>query len=83
MDTWPSIDHAMDVIVNQVTPLHCDLGGANSFYNHLVSLGQDHDAHLLLDNFEAKFAYQVGTSTLFTGKVLSHLVPNWSEGRGL
>ena len=80
VETWPSVYHAMDVIVNRVTPSHCDPGGANSFYDHLVSLGQDHDARLLLDSLEAEFAYQAGTSALFTGKVLSHSVPKWSEG---
>ena len=80
VETWPSIYHAMDIIANRITPPHCDPGGANSFYDHLVSLGQDHDARLLLDNPDVEFAYQAGTSALFPGKVLSHSVPEWSEG---
>jgi hypothetical protein len=81
--TWPTIYPAMDVIANRVTPPHRDRGGATSFYDHLVSFGQDHDAVLLLDDFHAEFAYKPGTSVLFSGKVLTHSVPKWSEGERL
>lgn len=77
---WPSVYPGMDVIANRITPEHCDLGGALSFYDHLVSFGQGHDAQFLLHEFDAKFAYQSGTSVLFPGKVLNHSVPQWSGG---
>jgi hypothetical protein len=80
LETWPAIYPAMDIIVNRVTPQHYDQGGANSFYDHLVSLGQHHNAHLQLDNLHGEFAYQARTSVLFPGKVLAHSVPKWSEG---
>jgi hypothetical protein len=83
LPTWPTIYPAMDVIVNRLTPQHYDKGGALSFYDHLVSFGQGHAAKLLVDELDAEFAYQSGTSVLFSGKVLAHSVPEWSEGERL
>jgi hypothetical protein len=83
LPTWPTVYPAMDVIANQLTPWHYDNGGALSFYDHLVSFGQGHDAQFLLDDFHAEFAYQSGTSVLFPGKVLAHSVPEWSGGERL
>lgn len=80
---WPTVYPGMDIIANRVTPKHYDKGGAFSFYDHLVSLGQDHDAELWLHDFQAEFAYKPGTSVLFSGKVLAHSVPEWSEGERL
>ena len=78
--TWPTVYHAIDVIANWITPRHYDKGAAISFYNHLISLGQDYDAHLMLDDLYGKFTYQSGISVLFSGKVLAHSVPKWSGG---
>ena len=80
---WPIVYPVMDVIANRVTPRHCNGGGAFSFYDHLVSLGVDHDAILQLHDFQAELAYPPGTSTLFIGKVLAHEVPKWSQGERL
>jgi hypothetical protein len=80
LPTWPTVYHAMDIIANQVVPQHYDRGGAVTSYDHLVSLGEDHDAHLLLHNLDGEFGYQSGTSVLFSGKVLAHSVPQWSGG---
>jgi len=80
LPSWPTTYHALDVIANRATPQHYDQGGAITFYDHLISLGQDHDAHFFLDNLHGEFAYQPGTSVLFSGKVLSHSVPKWSTG---
>jgi hypothetical protein len=80
LKTWPSVYHAMDIIANQVTPSHYDSGGATHFYDHLVSLGQNHDAHLLLDSLGGELMYKPGTSVLFLGKCLSHAVKEWSGG---
>jgi hypothetical protein len=80
LPTWPTVYSAMDVIANRITPTHYDQGGADSFYDHLVSFGQDHDAHFVVDDLHGKFAYQPGTSILFSGKVLGHSVPQWSKG---
>jgi hypothetical protein len=77
---WPTSYREMDVIVNRVTPAHHDSGGANTFYDHLVSLGQGHNAKLRLDDLQAEFAYLPGTSLLFAGKVLTHSVPKWDDG---
>jgi hypothetical protein len=81
--TWPTIYSGMDVIANRLTPEHCDKGGALSFYDHLISFGQGHDARLRLHDLNAEFAYQPGTSVLFPGKVLTHSVPEWSKGERL
>ena len=80
LPSWPSVYHAMDVIANRTTPLHYDTGGAVTFYDHLVSLGQDHDARLHLNNLDGELLYKPGTSVLFSGRVLAHSVPRWFEG---
>jgi hypothetical protein len=77
---WPTIYHGMDVISNQETKEHLDLGGAISFYDHLVSFGQGHDAKLRLWDLNAEFAYPPRTCALFSGKALTHEVKKWSGG---
>jgi len=83
LQTWPTIYPGMDIIANRLTPEHCDKGGALTYYDHLISFGQDHDAQLLLHNFYTEFAYQSETSVLFPGKVLAHSVLKWSNGERL
>ena len=78
---WPTIYPAIDVISNRTTPRHNDVGGANNFYDNLLSFGQGHDAKLELDELHAKFAYQPGTSVLFSGKALFHGVSAWPESK--
>jgi hypothetical protein len=80
LSTWPTVYSAMDVIANRATEPHCDQGGAASFYDHLIGFGQNHDACFHLDDLEGQFAYSPGTSILFSGKGLSHSVPEWSGG---
>jgi hypothetical protein len=75
LELWPAIYYAIDVIANWITPRHYDQGRAVSFYDHLISLGENHNAFLLLDTLHGEFAYQAGTSALFSGKVLAHSVP--------
>lgn len=70
----------MDIIANRTTESHYDKGGANTYYDNLLSLGQDHNACLELDKLQGRFAYQPGTSVLFSGKALSHQVLEWSGG---
>ncbi|KAG9317917.1 hypothetical protein JVU11DRAFT_2149 [Chiua virens] len=50
------------------------------FYDHLLSLGMDHQTWLFLEDLEAELAYREGTSIFLTGKVLTHSVPAWSGG---
>lgn len=83
LPTWPTVYSCVDIIANRLTPQHVDRGGALSFYDHLISLGESHDARFELDDFKAVFAYQLGTSVLFPGKVLAHSVPEWSQGERL
>ncbi|KAG6372680.1 hypothetical protein JVT61DRAFT_7440 [Boletus reticuloceps] len=80
LPTWPTIYGGMDVIVNRVTPKHCDGGGAITFYNNLLSLGQGHDAKLHLDDLEAEFDYLPGSGVWLTGRGLSHSVPLRTKG---
>ncbi|KAN0088254.1 hypothetical protein V8E55_005311 [Tylopilus felleus] len=68
LPTWPTTYGGMDVIVNRVTPSHCDGGGAISFYDHLLSLGQSHDAKLHLDDLKVEFDYPPGTGVWLTGR---------------
>ena len=80
-EIWPTIYPAIDVVANRLTPEHYDKGGAITRYDHLVSFGQDHKAELVFHDFDAEFAYKPGTSVLFPGKVLAHLVPMWTVGK--
>lgn len=80
LPAWPTIYPGMDVIANRLTLRHFDMGGALTFYDHLVSLGQEHNAQLHLNDLNGEFAYQSGTSVLFPGKALAHSVPEWSGG---
>ena len=56
LPTWLTIYPFIDIIANWITPWHYNINGAATFYNHLVSFGQDHKAKLVLYNFDAKFA---------------------------
>lgn len=78
--TWPTCYSGMDIIVNRITPPHCDAGGAYSFYSNLLSLGIGHDAQFCLDDLEAQFDYSPGTGIWFSGHGLHHLVPSWTKG---
>lgn len=77
---WPTSYTGMEVIVNQITKVHTDSGGARVFYDHLLSLGSEHDAILKLDDLHASFQYQAGTSIFLTGRSLTHSVPAWTSG---
>jgi hypothetical protein len=81
--SWPSVYHAMDIIANRVTKPHTDQGSATTFYDHLVSLGNDHDARLILDTLQGEFEYKSGTSVLFPGNTFLHAVPAWGGGERL
>ena len=80
LPSWPSVYHAMDIIANWLTPVHNDSDGAATFYDHLVSLGHDHDAKLILNELDGEFSYKPGTSVLFSGQAFYHSVPMWSRG---
>jgi hypothetical protein len=81
--TWPTVYPAMDLIANRKTGPHSDPGGAITFYDHLISFGQNHGAKLVLDDFDANLAYQPGTSVLFSGTALVHSVSEWAGGERL
>lgn len=83
LPVWPALYPGMDIIANRVSPPHTDRGGAVGFYDHLVCFGQDHDARLHLPELGGQFAYGPGTSVLFSGKALTHSVPEWSGGERL
>jgi hypothetical protein len=78
--SWPTLYSRIDIIVNRITPPHVDAGGASSFYDYLLSLGQGHSATLDLEDLDAWFAYPLGTSVFLTGRVLTHSVPHWIGG---
>lgn len=77
---WTSAYSGMDLIVNRITPPHRDAGGALSFYDLLVSLGEGHQANFQVTDLGACFTYQPGTLIFLTGKVLEHAVPAWGGG---
>jgi hypothetical protein len=77
---WPTSYTGMEVIVNRITEAHTDSGGARVFYDHLLSLGSEHDAIFKLDDLHASFQYQAGTYIFLTGRSLTHSVPAWTCG---
>ncbi|KAH7919748.1 hypothetical protein BV22DRAFT_995979, partial [Leucogyrophana mollusca] len=77
---WPSVFSGLEVIVNRDTPAHRDSGGAASFYDLLVSLGQKHLAVLKIPDLDAELSYGPGTVVALTGKVLLHEVSSWPGG---
>ena len=77
---WTSAYSGIDVIVNRMTPPHRDAGGAASFYDLLISLGEGHQAEFHVSDLDARFAYGPGSLILITGKILEHAVPAWGGG---
>ena len=55
--TWPFVYSGVDIIVNRSTKRHHDRGGADTFYDHLLSLGEGHNAQLHITNLQAEFEY--------------------------
>jgi hypothetical protein len=78
--TWPSPFSTMDLIANRLTPGHRDPGGAATFYDLLVSLGEGHRAVLHIEDVKADLAYDPGTGVFITGRILEHSVPRWEGG---
>ena len=78
--TWPFIYSDVDIIANRSIKRHRIRDGADTFYDHLLSLGEGHNAQLHITNLQAEFEYQPGTSVLFPGKILAHSVPSWTVG---
>ena len=81
--SWFTIYSGIDVIINHLIPVHLDQKEVVTFYNYLLSLEGDHNATLDLDNFDAQFAYESGTSVFLTGRVFLHSVLQWSRGKGI
>ncbi|KAM6489179.1 hypothetical protein JOM56_015349, partial [Amanita muscaria] len=77
---WPSVYTAMDLIVNRSTPAHLDAGGALSFYDLLLSLGDDNGAMFCLNDIDTQLDYSPGSAVFFTGSVLKHSVSDWTGG---
>ena len=75
---WPSVYSGIDIIVNRLTPPHCDAGGTASSYDLLISLGEGH-ADLHLTDLGAQLKYWPGTLAFLTGRFWSMLCLN---GRG-
>ncbi|KAM6492905.1 hypothetical protein JOM56_011039 [Amanita muscaria] len=77
---WPSVYTAMDLIINRSTPAHLDAGGALSFYDLLLSLGDDNGAMFCLNDIDTQLDYSPGSAVFFTGSVLKHSVSDWTGG---
>jgi hypothetical protein len=70
----------MDLIVNRSTPPHLDAGGGRSYYDLLLSLGDNNGAMFCLNDVDAQLDYSPGTAVFFTGGVLKHSVSTWTGG---
>ncbi|KIJ14150.1 hypothetical protein PAXINDRAFT_79769, partial [Paxillus involutus ATCC 200175] len=78
--TWHSPFSGIDLIANRLTPGHRDAGGAATFYDLLVSLGEGHQATLHIEDVKAELAYKPGTGVFITGRILEHAIPRWEGG---
>jgi hypothetical protein len=77
---WPSVFTGLQVIVNRITPVHFDLGGATSHFDLLVSLGTHDGCCFSIPQLRFKFRYLPGTAVSLCGRKLAHSVQNWESG---
>jgi len=80
IQSWGSVWVGLAVIVNRLTPLHRDWGGAPPIYDFLVSAGTHDTCTLDVPDIGAKFKYSPGTVVPICGKALRHGVAGWSGG---
>ncbi|KAG1776138.1 hypothetical protein EV702DRAFT_1046308 [Suillus placidus] len=77
---WPFVFSGIEVIVNQETSYHRDIGASASVYDLLVSLGQAHKVILDIPDLGAQLRYPPRTMVYILGKVLEHGVLSWGDG---
>jgi hypothetical protein len=77
---WPSVFHAMQIIVNRSTPPHRDGQTFTSAFDILLSVGTQEDARLSLPDVGASLSYLPGSMVALSGNVLIHGIDSWSGG---
>jgi hypothetical protein len=77
---WPLVFTGCSVMINRVTPKHCDSSGNIAGYDQLVSLGNAVGAILELPDFGLTFSYGPGTIMMVAGKRVAHAVGEWQSG---
>jgi len=80
VNSWSSVFSGITVIANRITRRHRDRGGSFPWYDLLLSSGTHRHAFLHLNDLRAQLSYSPGTVVLVCGKVLSHSLPEWSDG---
>ena len=80
VDSWISVWSGFAMILNRVTPIHRDLGGAPEDYDLLFSSGTHDTCNLDVPDLGATLLYRPGTAVAITGRVLQHGVKMWEGG---
>jgi hypothetical protein len=80
LDSWISVWSGFAMIVNRVTAIHRDLGGAPEDYDLLFSSGTHNACNLDVPDLGATLSYRPGTAVAITGRVLQHGVKTWEGG---
>lgn len=76
VDTWPSVFHALNVIVNRESIYHCDTNGLPGWYDLLASVGT-YGEHAVMSfrNLGASVPYDSGSVVLISSRIVIHGVP--------
>ena len=73
---WPSVFHAVHVIVNRETLYHRDNNGRPGWYDLLLSLGTyGEEAVLSLRTFGVSLPYDTGSVVTLCSRIIAHGVP--------
>ena len=76
VDAWPSVYHAVHIIVNRATVYHRDTNGLPGWYDMLVSVGDyGEEGVLSLKSLGASIPYDSGTVVLICSRIISHGAP--------
>ena len=76
VDLWPSVYHAVHVIVNRETICHRDLNGLPGWYDMLVSVGDYGEAALMsARTLGVSLPYDSGTVVMLCSRLITHGVP--------
>ena len=73
---WPSVFHAVHIIVNRETLYHRDSNGCPGWYDLLLSLGTyGEEAVFSVRTFGVSLPYDTGSVVMLCSRIVAHAVP--------
>ena len=72
LDVWNAPFNVITIMSNRLTPFHRDNGGAASWYDILVALGDYPNGRLEFPGLGQRFNHGPGTVVGMTGRILRH-----------